>query len=156
MEAKGCAKPAVWKDARRYFYWALRARIARSDLLELIEGVNPELEPEERATLLDSLIPATDLSDNRALAEVLEQLNITPTLVKLKTDHLLNHFTEVAEDDRKASLDGLVRIIDSLSDDEKMFVQSAIQNSVRFAGKLITLSCWIDSDIMRFRTSFVL
>lgn len=138
MEAKGCAKAAVWKDARRYFYWALRARIARSDLLDQIEEVNPELEPEQRAMLLDALIPATD--DNRTLAEVLEELDITPTLVKLKTDHLFNHFAEVAEDDRKASLDGLVRILDSLSDDEKMFVQSAIQKSARFGGKLFILS----------------
>ncbi|KAG0694582.1 acetyl-CoA carboxylase [Suillus ampliporus] len=136
MEAKGCAKPAVWKDARRYFYWALRARIARSDLLGQLEDGNPGIEPEERAALLDSLIPATDLSDNRALAEVLEQLDITPTLTKLKADHLLNHFAEVAEENPKASLDGLVRIIDGLSDDEKVFLQSAIQNSVRSVGKL--------------------
>jgi len=134
MEAKGCAKPAIWKDARRYFYWALRARIARSGLLDQIEDGNPEMESEERAALLDSLIPDIDLSDNRALAEVLEQLDITLTLSKLKADHLLSHFAEVAEEDRKASLDGLVRIIDSLSDGEKMTLQSAIQNSVRLVG----------------------
>ncbi|KAG1864845.1 acetyl-CoA carboxylase [Suillus subluteus] len=134
MEAKGCAKPAVWKDARRYFYWALRARIARSSLLEQIEDGNPEMESEERAALLDSLIPDSDLPNNRALAEVLEQLDITPTLSKLKADHLLSHFAEVAEEDRKASLDGLVRIIDSLSDGEKMALQSAIQNTVRLVG----------------------
>ncbi|KAG2125019.1 hypothetical protein DEU56DRAFT_983381 [Suillus clintonianus] len=71
-----------------------------------------------------------DLSDNRALAEVLEQLDISPALSKLKADHLLSHFAEVAEDDRMASLDCLVRIIDSLSDDKKMSLQSAIQNSL--------------------------
>lgn len=134
MEAKGCAKPAVWKDARRYFYWALRARIARSTLLEQIEDGNPEIGSEERTALLDSLIPDSGLSNNRALAEVLEQLDITPTLSKLKADHLLSHFAEVAGEDRKASLDGLVRIIDSLSDGEKMSLQSAIQNSVRLVG----------------------
>jgi acetyl-CoA carboxylase/biotin carboxylase 1 len=134
MEAKGCAKPAVWKDARRYFYWALRARIARSNLLEQIENGNPEMESEERAALLDSLIPDNDLSNNRSLAEVLEQLDITSTLSKLKADHLLSHFAEVAEEDRKASLDGLVRIIDSLSDGEKMTLQSAIQNTLRSVG----------------------
>ena len=156
MEAQGCAKPAVWKDARRYFYWALRARIARSDLLEQIEEANPDMEPEERAVLLDSLIPATDLSDNRALAEVLEQLDITPTLVKLKADRLLDHFAEVAEDNRKASLDGLVRIIDSLSDDEKMFVQAAVQNSVRYSGKLVSLARQIHPDDIGFRSTIVL
>lgn len=137
MEAKGCAKPAVWKDARRYFYWALRARIARSSLLEQIEDSNPETGSEERTALLDSLIPDSGLSNNRALAEVLEQLDITPTLSKLKADHLFSHFAEVADEDRKASLDGLVRIIDSLSDGEKTTLQRAMQNSVRLVGKLV-------------------
>jgi acetyl-CoA carboxylase/biotin carboxylase 1 len=105
-------------------------------LLEQIENGNPEMESEERAALLDSLIPDNDLSNNRSLAEVLEQLDITPTLSRLKADHLLSHFAEVAEEDRKASLDGLVRIIDSLSDGEKMTLQSAIQNTLRSVGKL--------------------
>jgi acetyl-CoA carboxylase/biotin carboxylase 1 len=102
-------------------------------LLEQIEDGNSEIGSEERTALLDSLIPD---SDNRAL-DVFEQLDITPTLSKLKADHLLSHFAEVAGEDRKASLDGLVRIIDSLSDGEKMTLQSAIQNSVRLVGKLV-------------------
>ncbi|KAG1776910.1 ClpP/crotonase-like domain-containing protein [Suillus placidus] len=118
----------------KYFYWALRVRIARSGLLEQIEDGNPEMESEERTALLDSLIPDSGLSNNCALAEVPEQLDITPTLSKLKADHLLSHFAEVAGEDRKASLDGLVRIIDSLSNGEKMSLQSAIQNSVCLVG----------------------
>lgn len=27
MEAKGCAKRAVWRESRRFFYWRLRRRI---------------------------------------------------------------------------------------------------------------------------------
>jgi hypothetical protein len=54
METKSCAKPAMWKDARRHFYWALRARITHSSLLEQIEDGNPEMKSEERAALLDS------------------------------------------------------------------------------------------------------
>jgi hypothetical protein len=64
METKNCAKPAMWKDARRYFYWALRTRITHSNLLEQIEDGNPEMKSEEcnfaqrqqHAALLDSLI----------------------------------------------------------------------------------------------------
>jgi len=56
METKSCAKPAMWKYARRYFYWALRARITHSSLLKQIEDGNPETKSEERAMLLDSLI----------------------------------------------------------------------------------------------------
>jgi len=56
METKSCAKPAMWKDARRYFYWALCARITHSSLLEQIEDGNPKMKSEECAALLDSLI----------------------------------------------------------------------------------------------------
>jgi hypothetical protein len=54
METKSCAKPAMWKDAWRYFYWALRARITHSSLLEQIEDDNSEMKSEERVALLDS------------------------------------------------------------------------------------------------------
>jgi hypothetical protein len=42
--------------------------------------------------LLDSLIPDSDLHNNRTLVEVLEQLDdIMPTLSTIKADHLLSH-----------------------------------------------------------------
>jgi len=47
---------------------------------------------EEAPGLFDSLIPDSDLDNNRTLAEVLEQLDdVTPTLSTLKADHLLSH-----------------------------------------------------------------
>jgi hypothetical protein len=61
-------------------------------LLEQIEDGNPEMKSEERAALLGSLIFFDLHSNNRTLAEVLEQLDdITPTLSTLKADHLLSH-----------------------------------------------------------------
>ncbi|KIK95000.1 hypothetical protein PAXRUDRAFT_413240 [Paxillus rubicundulus Ve08.2h10] len=129
MEAKGCAKPAVWKEARRFFYWALRARIARSEALNQLTDSNPETTPELLEKLLNSLISVTDPSDNRAVAAALEDLDLTSTLVKLRTDYLLQRFLEVAQQDRKASIDGLVRLVDLLSYDEKQALQSSLQNS---------------------------
>ncbi|KIJ20620.1 hypothetical protein PAXINDRAFT_165527 [Paxillus involutus ATCC 200175] len=129
MEAKGCAKPAVWKEARRFFYWALRARIARSEALNQLTDSNPEATPELLEKLLNSLISVADPSDNRAVAIALEDLDLTSTLVKLRTDYLLQRFVEVAQQDRKASIDGLVRLVDLLSFDEKQALQSALQNT---------------------------
>ncbi|KIJ65157.1 hypothetical protein HYDPIDRAFT_89293 [Hydnomerulius pinastri MD-312] len=129
MEAKGCAKPAVWKEARRYFYWALRARIARSEALNQLAESNSESSPELLEKLLDSLVSIADPSNNRAVATALEELDLTSTLVKLRTDYLLQRFLEVAQQDRKASIDGLVRLVDSLSHDERQALQSALQNT---------------------------
>jgi acetyl-CoA carboxylase/biotin carboxylase 1 len=129
MEAKGCAKPAVWKEARRFFYWALRARLARSEALAQLADSNPEATPELLEKLLDSLVSITDRSDNRALANALEALDLTSTLVRLRTEYLLQRFLESAQQDRKASIDGLVRLVDSLSYDERQVLQSALQNT---------------------------
>jgi len=129
MEAKGCAKPTVWKEARRFFYWALRARLARSEALAQLADSNPEATPELLEKILDSSISTVNRSDNRALAHALEDLDLTSTLVRMKTDHLLQRFLEVAQQDRKASIDGLVRLVDSLTHDERQILQSALQNT---------------------------
>lgn len=129
MEAKGCAKPAVWKEARRFFYWALRARLARSEALAQLAESNPDATPQILEKLLDSLISTVNRSDNCALANALEELDLTSTLVRLRTDYLLKRFVEVAQQDRKASIDGLVRLVDSFTPDERQTLQSALQNT---------------------------
>jgi len=133
MEAKGCAKPVVWKEARRFFYWALRARLARSNALAKIAESSPESEPEYHAEVFDSLV-AVDSSDNRVLAEALEKLDLTETLAKLRMDNFLHRFAEVAQHDRKTTLEGLARLIDTLSDDERQAMQSALQSGNRSPG----------------------
>lgn len=129
MEAKGCAKAAVWKEARRFFYWALRARLARSETLAQLAESNPDATPALLEKLLDSLVSTVDRSDNRALANALEEIDLSSTLVRLRTDYLLQRFLEVVQQDRKASIDGLVRLVDSLSYDERQALQSALQNT---------------------------
>lgn len=129
MEAKGCAKPAVWKQARRFFYWALRARLARSVALDTLAEANPEASPELLTKVLDSFVCASDPADNRALATALEELDLAPAVTQLRTEYLLQRFLDAAQQDRKASIDGLVRLMDSLSDDERQLVQSTLQNT---------------------------
>ncbi|KAI6042033.1 acetyl-CoA carboxylase [Pisolithus marmoratus] len=134
MEAKGCARPAVWKQARRYFYWALRARLARSAALDTLAEANPEASPELLAKVLDSFLSISP-TDNRALATALEELDLTPAVAQLRTEHLLQRFLDAAQQDRKASIDGIVRVMESLSDDERQHVQSALQ-STRSPGRV--------------------
>ncbi|KAG8970659.1 acetyl-coenzyme-A carboxylase [Tulasnella sp. 425] len=129
MEAKGCAKPAEWKNARRYFYWALRARVARSTALARIQATSPQLSPEERSDVVDSLIPGVDPEDRRAVAEALEAVDLAPTLSKLKAADVARQMVDLVLSDRKAALEGFARSLESLSEDEKTRLVKLIQSS---------------------------
>ncbi|KAG8780270.1 acetyl-coenzyme-A carboxylase [Ceratobasidium sp. 428] len=130
MAAKGCAKPAVWKDARRKFYWAVRARLARNKALADIADASPDSLPAYRTRLLDSLIPIdVDQTDNRKLAESLEAIDLTATLNSVRSAEVAHKIVELAQSHRKATLEGLLRVIDTLSDEEKAAVAGALHAS---------------------------
>ena len=119
MEAKGCAKAAEWKEARRYFYWALRARVACSSTLAKIASVIPSSAIAERQKVLDSLLGDVDRASHRAVAETLEGVDLTPTLAQLKAEEVSRQMLELVLSDRKAALEGFARSIESLSAEEK-------------------------------------
>ena len=131
MEAKGCAKPMVWKDARRHFYWAVRAKVARSAALAQLAEASPDSTYDYRLRLLDSIAGIEDVTDPRVIAEALEKLDLTNTLAQLKADHLARRMLELANEDKKATVDGLVRLIDGLADEDKLALVSALQSSTR-------------------------
>lgn len=133
MEAKGCAKACVWKDSRRHFYWALRARLARGSALAQIADASPSSTSEYRSKLLLSLVSA-DVSDNRAFAEELETLDLSSAVAQLKRDHVVQQILSMVQQDRKATIDGLIRLMDNLSADEKLTLNAALQNSNRSPG----------------------
>lgn len=134
MEAKGCAKPAVWKEARRFFYWAVRAGIAHVDALNKLAEASPEASLEYRERLLQTLAQVDETADNRTTAEALEALDLKATLAQLRGDHLARQLLATSTDNRKAMMDGLVRIVDNLSEDEKTALIAALQNSNRSPG----------------------
>jgi len=127
MEAKGCAKPAEWKDARRFFYWALRARVARSSALAQIQAENPESTSEYRSSILDSLIPNLATADNKTIAESLEALDLQPTLTQLKASQVTRQMLDLVLSNREAALDGFARSIESLTSDEKARMVKMLQ-----------------------------
>ncbi|KAL1945115.1 hypothetical protein VTO73DRAFT_2735 [Trametes versicolor] len=134
MEAKGCAKSMVWKDARRRFYWAVRAKVARSSAMAQLAEASPDSSFEYRTRLLEDLAEIESTSKPRETAQALEDLDLTNTLAQLKADHLTHQMLALAQEDRKATVDGLVRLIDHLADDEKLALISALQNSTRSSG----------------------
>lgn len=129
MEAKGCAKPAVWKDARRYFYWALRSKVVQSTSINEILSVSPTTSREEAKELLFSLIPpTTNAKDNRAVAEALEAVDLESTLSQLQSEDVTRQVAEFLQSsNRKAALAGLVTAAQALSDDEKAWLQAALR-----------------------------
>ena len=125
MEAKGCAKPAVWKEARRYFYWATRARVARSNALGLLAAASPSQSHEYLKQLLNDVSGVDEKSDHRAAVEALENLDLSSTVAQLKGEHIVQQLLG----DRKSLIDGFVRLADCLSEDEKATVLAALKNS---------------------------
>ena len=125
MEAKGCAKPAVWKEARRHFYWATRARVARSNALGLLTAASPSQSREYLKQLLNDLSGVDEKSDHRAAAEALENIDLLSTIAQLKGEHIAQQFLG----DRKSLIDGFVKLADCLSEDEKATVLAALRNT---------------------------
>ncbi|EFI27362.1 acetyl CoA carboxylase [Coprinopsis cinerea okayama7 len=133
MEAKGCAKPAVWKNARRYFYWALRAKLARSAALAELAQASPGTTYEYRARLLSNVAGIDSSSDPRQATEVLENLDLSRTVAELRSDYLVRQMLDLSKEDRKAAIDGFTRLADTLSEEERASLISVLQNGPRSA-----------------------
>ena len=125
MEAKGCAKPVVWKESRRYFYWATRARLARSNALAQLAAASPSQPCEYREQLLYELSGVNRESDHRIAAERLENLDLSPYVALLKSENVVQQLLG----DRKSMVDVFVRLVDNLSEDEKATVLAALSNT---------------------------
>jgi len=125
MEAKGCAKPVVWKESRRYFYWATRARLARSNALAQLAAASPSQPREYREELLYNLCGVNGETDHRIATERLEKLDLSSTITLLKGENVVQQFLG----DRKSLIDGFVRLVDYLSEDEKATVVAALRNT---------------------------
>lgn len=137
MEAKDCAKPMVWKNARRHFYWALRARLARTTTLTQLEAASPESTVDYRSRLLNSLLVGVESSNNQDIAIAIEGLDLTPTLDQLRKDNITKGMLAVAQKDRKAALEGVLRLVDLFSDDERATLIANLQ-ATRNGEKVVT------------------
>ena len=131
MEAKGCAKPIVWKESRRYFYWATRARVARSNALAQLAAASPSQPREYREQLLYELCGVNGKTDHQIAAGRLENLDLSPIIALLKGENVVHQFLG----DRKSIIDGFVRLVDHLSEDEKATVLAALRNTNASPGR---------------------
>lgn len=132
MEAKGCAKPAVWKDSRRFFYWALRRKIAQLKHIKAIQEASPAVSRSDAKDLLFSLLPATlDPKDNLAFTEALERLDVDPTLSEIREAEITRQVASfMRSQNRKAAFNGILSAAQSLTDDERALLRTALTSSV--------------------------
>jgi acetyl-CoA carboxylase/biotin carboxylase 1 len=138
-----------WRDARRHFYWAVRARVARSRALSALAEASPDSSYDYRSRLLDTLGSIQPDTSYREMAETLEQMDLSQTLSQLRADHLARSFVELAKENRKATLDGLTRLADMFTDEERSSLITALQNASRSPGELLSLSRIVQPNNVR-------
>jgi acetyl-CoA carboxylase / biotin carboxylase 1 len=129
MEAKGCAKPVVWRDARRLFYWSFRARLAKSSALAALAAADPGSSLEARLDLVKSLASLEPGDDDRQMATKLEALDITQTVRQLKADNVVRQLVQLTHDDKNATMGALMRLVDTLSEEERLTLVNGLQRA---------------------------
>ncbi|KAG8834254.1 acetyl-coenzyme-A carboxylase, partial [Serendipita sp. 399] len=88
MEAKGCAKPIQWKNARRHFYWAVRAQLAISVSVAKLLAASPQMTTEDAKRRIFDQISQTSQEDDRAVAEAVEGLDLSDVITQLTSTHV--------------------------------------------------------------------
>jgi len=128
MEAKGCAKRMEWTNARRYFYWAVRGRVARSSALAKLAEANPSLTYDQRRGILEGSLSLAPGASPEAVAEAYEKVDLKRTISKVKSEYLFGKLLALAEEDRQTTVDGLAKLISGLGENTKSALLSTLQS----------------------------
>jgi acetyl-CoA carboxylase/biotin carboxylase 1 len=78
----------------------------------------------------------------------LEKLDITATVTRLKGESLARRLVAVGQEDRKAALDALVRLMNNLPDDDRSHLLDALANSNRSPGGLTLAMTNASTDVV--------
>lgn len=126
MEAKGCARRAVWKESRRFFYWRLRRRLNEENILSRYATANPDLSLQDRRTLIANLVEC-DLSSDREVAEWIEQNGpaVSAAIAAVRSAYVSSRIVSFAETEKDGALQGLLAVLSTLSEEDK---QALVQN----------------------------
>lgn len=135
MEAKGCAKPMEWKNARRRFYWALRSQLALNGAISKISTASPNTSRAEIDKIVFDRLGGVSRSNDRAVAESLDLLDLTDIIGQLRSAHVTREMMSLVQAHRKAGLAGLVGVVNALTDEEKAALAVALQGASTSPGK---------------------
>ncbi|KAG8874436.1 acetyl-coenzyme-A carboxylase [Serendipita sp. 405] len=129
MEAKGCAKPVQWKNARRHFHWAVRAQLAISAAVAKLLAASPQMTTEEAKQRVFAQIPQVSQQDDRALTEAVEGLDLSDVIAQVTSSHLTQQLMALVHSHRKVGFAGLVGVVNALTDEEKAAFAVALQTA---------------------------
>jgi len=127
MHAKGCAEPVVWTEARRFFYWRLRAKLLLSALVDKLLEADPNLTEEECQQVLQSALPNVNFGDTRQTVEGLEHFDSTNMVNKVKEMTVARRIRELASTSPSGALTGVLSLLHNLSPTERQRVLAELQ-----------------------------
>jgi len=110
---------------------ATQARVARSSALAKIAEADPDTTFEYRSRLLNNLASIDSTTPCSEAATKLERLNLTKTLGQTKADGLVRQLFDMIDQDRTAAVDGMVRLVDNLTDGARASLQAVLQDSAK-------------------------
>jgi acetyl-CoA carboxylase/biotin carboxylase 1 len=145
MEAKGCAKPVQWKNARRHFFWAVRAQLSLSTAISRLTAISPRLSTEEAKRRIFDQLPQVSHTDDRAVAEALESLDLSDMIAQVTSAHVTGQIMSLVQSNRKAGLAGLVGVVNALTDEEKAALAVALQGVASSPGRISIRSSMIST-----------
>jgi acetyl-CoA carboxylase/biotin carboxylase 1 len=136
MKAKGVIrKDLEWRESRRFFYWRLRRRLNEQTMVRTIRNINSTV-PVTQANAIQRLKEwyfehgKTDWEeDDRDVATWLERDGkaINAKIDGLKSESMTTELLALAKANKSALLDGMAKVFETLSAEEKDMVLKHIQ-----------------------------
>ena len=117
-----------WINARRYFYWAVRGRVARSSALGKLAEANPSLTCDQRRELLEGLLSLDPGASPQAVTKAYEAVDLKQIISRLKNEYLLSKLLALAEEDKRATVESLTRLVSGLGENAKSALLSALRS----------------------------
>lgn len=109
MKAKGTIREALeWSQARKYFYWRLRRRLAEETVLKALAKADSSLKREEAVALLRTIIPAE--AADESVAQDLEGRQaqvVQKHIEQVRRNKVAKDVASLAQSDKAALLEGI-------------------------------------------------
>lgn len=147
MKAKGVISDTVsWPNARSFFYWRLKRKLAEFTLYDQISRVNRTLEKKEKVALLKQWIKQSQVeSTDEVLEEIWANDNRVVTWIEqhsheieqhhlssLRKEQIKRDIASICNADAEAAIDALMDFMKSADPSVKLALQKKIQNGFFF------------------------
>ncbi|KAK9465746.1 acetyl-CoA carboxylase [Lipomyces arxii] len=124
MKAKGTIKDILhWRDARRFFYWRLRRRVAECYILRDLASASPKSSRLERVARMKSWYAEAGVteSDDAAVAEWISACEsvVKTKITQIKNDAKIQDMISLVRVEKDVAVAGLVQSLKALSAEDR-------------------------------------